>query len=513
MYGTMKARAGADDGDAFEHQPLRGPESGGKGPREVVASGEGAPRPEERLMWARVREGLSGEGHKLVPVVFVISVITFLGSVYVSLHLAPLLRGLASLPGASGAAERPEEKTFLLTSGAWITGPRLSPAQEFLHPLRQSFSTSALVQQRLQMQNLLSQSDADGEFGGGTVERLRHTAYWRAGLFCFFTTMLLWCYACAVSTAPGFIPSTPMWAAKPATLAPNGLPVAAQGRNDPDDAKPSQPVPVVNGFVIPDELLRSGIVTEKKIFMKGQEHGSAEHNQYSAFRSCKWCGKFKPDRAHHCKVHGCCVLKMDHHCPWIVNTVGFGNHKYFYLLLLYTMCDLWLISTTLWESVAEAVALDWGLFPMFAALYAETVAVFLCVVVTGFWGFHTWLLCRNLTTIEFCEKGLLVKSPAGGAGGKDRASGMRLCQLMCCGSAGAVQSRYDVGLYGNVCQALGSNPLVWLLPTRFGVGNPVHATSVKAGPGARRSASGAGKQPGSRYEYKAGLAFSQLSAM
>ena len=42
-------------------------------------------------------------------------------------------------------------------------------------------------------------------------------------------------------------------------------------------------------------------------------------------RKCENCDSMKPPRAHHCRTCGRCVMRMDHHCPWINNCVGANN--------------------------------------------------------------------------------------------------------------------------------------------------------------------------------------------
>ena len=55
----------------------------------------------------------------------------------------------------------------------------------------------------------------------------------------------------------------------------------------------------------------------------------------------RWCNKCmapKPDRCHHCRQCERCILRMDHHCPWLMDTcIGLRNYKPFLLFLVYAI--------------------------------------------------------------------------------------------------------------------------------------------------------------------------------
>jgi palmitoyltransferase ZDHHC2/15/20 len=96
---------------------------------------------------------------------------------------------------------------------------------------------------------------------------------------------------------------------------------------------------------------------------------------------------------------------MDHHCPWVANCIGFYNYKYFINMLFYTALTVWVIvfsAIPVLEGVMSCETVDYRLAYYIITTYI--LAATLGLVITGFFSFHMWLIVKQYTTIEFCEK-------------------------------------------------------------------------------------------------------------
>jgi len=132
--------------------------------------------------------------------------------------------------------------------------------------------------------------------------------------------------------------------------------------------------------------------------------------------SCKKCdGRIRPERAHHCSICNACVLRMDHHCPWTGNCVGFRNHKFFLLLGIYACLSSFFALATALPELLYCVTgcrpgggqeqgsawryrmntLEGSLFLGFGVITFFVFAL-LCTMLSA----HLPLACRNLTSIE-----------------------------------------------------------------------------------------------------------------
>jgi len=173
-----------------------------------------------------------------------------------------------------------------------------------------------------------------------------------------------------------------------------------------------------------------------------------ERKADGSLRYCKDDQFYKPDRCHHCSVCQECVLRMDHHCPWISNCVGYGNYKYFMLVLFYGMlCSGFLLGALLPRliSVFEPITSN-KLFMRYdlpiGIAYGASAIIF--VALTVFFFFHIWLTLHAMTTIEYREKW-----------NHDDAEVRRRFQV--------AHTKFDKGYYHNFTDVFGP-AYMWLLP-------------------------------------------------
>lgn len=176
-------------------------------------------------------------------------------------------------------------------------------------------------------------------------------------------------------------------------------------------------------------------------------------------RFCKTCVAAKPERVHHCSVCNKCVLRFDHHCPWIGTCIGLYNTKFFLQFLLYT-------TLTCGHSAFMVVKTTVNLHhPRSGIMNQPNVIISLslltpiaCLIVAGsffiigsmlIW--HVWLAVHNETSLENLRRPQRAWSRSDSVGEP---------------SHGAIM---------NLRHVLGWNPLLWPIPVRQSRHAPVNA--------------------------------------
>uniref|UniRef100_A0A7S4NRR7 Palmitoyltransferase n=1 Tax=Guillardia theta TaxID=55529 RepID=A0A7S4NRR7_GUITH len=185
----------------------------------------------------------------------------------------------------------------------------------------------------------------------------------------------------------------------------------------------------------------------KEIASELEEEGGVKSSQ-SQF--CKRCKIQRPPRSAHCRQCGKCVLRMDHHCPWVQNCVGAANHKFFFLFLFYgTITSLYysIMTFIFLAHVLEQHLMLQQLGTWMGVVLGMLILVLVLSMMQG--GLCIWngfLILKNQTATENYELDSIAS--------KNRNSKKKV----------KVTHKYDVGWYRNTQSVMGDNPAYWLLP-------------------------------------------------
>ncbi|KAI8055257.1 DHHC palmitoyltransferase-domain-containing protein [Syncephalis plumigaleata] len=210
---------------------------------------------------------------------------------------------------------------------------------------------------------------------------------------------------------------------------------------------------------------------------------STNHTGNKRIRYCHICQRVKPDRAHHCSQCNECVLRMDHHCPWVVGCVGYGNHKLFFLFLFYVSMLTLYVSITI--AIMLALYMDdpkesseinglWVALAVLAGIWS--------LMLVPFTGMHAFQLFTNQTTLEYMKRQTAQRRL------KLRERVLR--RRMASSSNAVLEEDPDMteaarrdeedlrnpwhqGLLRNWMSIMGDNPWLWLVPISNSLGDGV----------------------------------------
>lgn len=148
----------------------------------------------------------------------------------------------------------------------------------------------------------------------------------------------------------------------------------------------------------------------------------------SGHRWCMTCRVIRPPGASHCSDCDNCVLRFDHHCPFINNCVGQRNYIFFMGFTSSVCClSLWVIPGLIWylANVTQDSGADVSAGDMDSSRVIVGVLICLAVAAGGgaffvfsLWLYHVFLIFSGLTTKEHRRGRRRQRDQAHGIGAK-----------------------------------------------------------------------------------------------
>ena len=137
---------------------------------------------------------------------------------------------------------------------------------------------------------------------------------------------------------------------------------------------------------------------------------------YKNTKICYTCNIARPFRSSHCNECDNCILRLDHHCPWLGCCLGKRNYIFFYFYLLFLNLNdffiLFFASFSIYDKFnsiksKKSIILLYCIPSLITIIYLLSIMFF----TTGLFFSHTKLVLKNITTKEELRK--LVHSKIG----------------------------------------------------------------------------------------------------
>jgi palmitoyltransferase ZDHHC9/14/18 len=118
---------------------------------------------------------------------------------------------------------------------------------------------------------------------------------------------------------------------------------------------------------------------------------------------CFTCDIIRPPRTIHCGLCGCCIERLDHHCPWIGTCIGKRNYKYF-LVFIYNLMFLMILNIIFSITYFFNMSYSTNELNYILTVISLSITLIISTFVFHLCGYHQYILSRNETTNENLKK-------------------------------------------------------------------------------------------------------------